>query len=71
MFGNKSDKQARLAKIATLVAQSAGGITQAALAAALGVARSTIHKDLVTLERKGVRLAEDDSGRLSWPDWDR
>ncbi|HEY4691591.1 MAG TPA: HTH domain-containing protein [Anaerolineae bacterium] len=71
MFGNKNDKQARLARIAALVAQSAGGITQAALAAALGVARSTIHKDLIALERRGTRLAEDDRGRLSWPDRDR
>lgn len=71
MFGSKGEKQARLEQIATLVARSAGGITQAALAKALGVARSTIHKDLATLERKGVRLAEDDSGRLFWPDHDR
>ncbi len=71
MFGNKDDKQARLDEIARLVAQATGGITQAALAKALGVARSTIHKDLVALERRGVRLAEDNSGRLSWPDWER
>ncbi len=71
MFGNKSDKQARLEKIAALVAQSGAGITQAALARALGVTRATIHKDLVALEQKGVRLVEDDAGRLFWPAWNR
>jgi biotin operon repressor len=67
MYGNKAAKRERLAKIAAVVAQSTGGITQAALAKALGVARSTINKDLVALERCGIRLAEDDKGRLSWP----
>ena len=69
MFGSKDAKQERLDKIAELVTQSADGITQAALAKTLGVTRATIHKDLVALEERGVRLAEDDSGKLSWPEW--
>lgn len=68
MFGSKDKKQERLEKIAVLVARSVGGITQAALAKALGVTRATIYRDLVVLEQKGIRLAEDDAGRLSWPD---
>ena len=36
-----------------------GGITQAALARLLGVGRSTVNKDLRSLEKRGVRLSED------------
>ena len=65
MYGDKGEKQARLEQMATLVAESSNGITQAELARALGVSRATVCKDLVCLEQRGVRLAEDDAGRLS------
>jgi DeoR/GlpR family transcriptional regulator of sugar metabolism len=71
MYGDKVEKQARLEQMAALVAQASEGVTQADLARALGVSRATIHKDLVQLEQKGVRLAEDDAGRLSMPTWGR
>lgn len=64
MFGNKDEKRSRLEQIVELVAKSSSGITQAALARTLGVGRSTINKDLVTLHQRGVRLAEDSKGRL-------
>ncbi len=69
MYGDKTEKQARLAQMTRLVAQSPDGITQAELARALGVSRATVCKDLVQLEQRGVRLAEDDAGRLSVPHW--
>ncbi len=63
MFGNKDEKQKRLEQLTALVAQSQG-INQAALARALGVTRSTINKDLIALEQRGVRLSQDYRGRL-------
>lgn len=71
MYGNKNEKQMRLGKIVVLVTQSASGLTQAELARVLGVNRSTICKDLISLEDSGIRLAEDEAGRLIWPDWER
>lgn len=71
MYGNKNEKRERLEKIAATVAQAPGGVTQAALARALGVSRATIGKDLTRLELLGVRLAEDEHGRLTWPVWER
>lgn len=68
MYGDKDEKQQRLKKIVALAARSARGITQAALARALGVTRATINKDLVALHKRGVRLAEDDKGRILLPD---
>lgn len=47
-----------------IIAKAPAGITQAALARLLGVARSTVNKDLVALEKRGVRLSEDHRGRL-------
>jgi predicted DNA-binding transcriptional regulator YafY len=64
MLGNKDEKRNRLNQIVSIVTRSAGGVTQASLAQMLGVGRSTINKDLVTLEKRGVRLAEDGQGRL-------
>lgn len=64
MFGNKDQKRSRLEQIVVLVTKSTGGITQAALARALGVGRSTIFRDLVSLEKRGVRLSQDHRGRL-------
>ena len=64
MFGNKDQKRSRLEQMAVLITQAPLGITQAALARLLGVGRSTVNKDLVALERRGVRLSEDRKGRL-------
>jgi biotin operon repressor len=64
MFGNKNAKRNRLEQMVVLVAKSTGGITQAALARALGVTRSTVNKDLQVLEKRGVRLSQDRRGRL-------
>ena len=70
MFGNKQEKQGRLARIAELVAHAPSGLSQADLSRVLGVTRGTINKDLAALEEKGIRLAEDDHGRLFQPDWE-
>jgi DNA-binding IclR family transcriptional regulator len=65
MSGSKSEKRTRIEKLAALVALAPQGLTQAALAHMLSVAPSTIADDLVTLERLGVLLAEDEQGRLT------
>ncbi len=65
MYGNKQEKQERLQAILAVVARSGGAMTQAALARMLGVARSTINKDLVMLHEQGALLAEDEDGHLS------
>ncbi|HZQ09241.1 MAG TPA: HTH domain-containing protein [Anaerolineae bacterium] len=65
MFGSKQKKQARLEQIAALVVQQPDALTPNDLAKTLRVARSTISYDLVTLEDKGVLLAEDERARLS------
>ena len=65
MYGSKDDKRKRLEKVAALVALASEGVTQAALARALGVAASTILDDLAALERLGILLAEDAEGRLT------
>ena len=64
MFGSKDEKQNRLERMLDIIAKSPQGITQAALARLLGVGRSTVNKDLVALEKRGVRLSEDRRGRL-------
>ena len=64
MFGNKQQKRNRLAQMTDIITKSPAGITQAALARLLGVGRSTVHKDLRALEKRGVRLSEDRRGRL-------
>ena len=71
MYGDKDVKRARLETMAKLVAAAPTGVTQAELAQALGVSRSTVNKDLVCLESNGVCLAEDDAGRLWLPEWKR
>ncbi len=68
MYGNKQQKTDRLGRLVALVAKAGKGISQAALAQRLGVSRAVINKDLVTLHVRGVRLAEDDKGRLSLPE---
>lgn len=69
MFGNKADKSRRLARLTQLI-RDADGVTQAHLARELEVPRSTVYKDLATLEARGVLLAEDD-GRLTFFGWRR
>lgn len=64
MFGNKDDKNKRLEQMVEIIAKAPAGITQAALARLLGVARSTISKDLLSLEKRGVRVSGDRRGRL-------
>ncbi len=65
MYGDKREKRARLEKLAGLLAVSAQGVRQAALAKTLGVARSTVRRDLADLEALGVLLAEDRDGRIT------
>lgn len=66
MFGKKTEKRERLARLAELVAESPAGVTQADLARRLNVPRSTIMKDLPHLEADGILLAEDGYGRLTF-----
>jgi predicted DNA-binding transcriptional regulator YafY len=68
MFGKKDEKQNRLERMVEVIAKSPQGITQAALARLLGVGRSTVNKDLMALEKRGVRLSEDRRGRLHQTD---
>jgi DNA-binding IclR family transcriptional regulator len=41
------------------------GISQSELARQLGIPRSTVKRDLPTLEEVGILLVEDEQGRLS------
>lgn len=63
MFGSKAEKRERLAKLVDMV-QAQPGISQAQLARQLGVNRSTILKDLITLSEWGIRLWQDERGGL-------
>ena len=64
MYGNKDEKKRRLKELAALIGRATRGMTQTALARALGVTRGTINKDLAALHEQGVLLAEDAEGRL-------
>lgn len=64
MFGSKKVKSERLTRLANYL-ESTDEVTQSELARYLNVPRSTIHKDLVSLEESGILLAENDNGRLS------
>ncbi len=66
MFGNKQAKQKRLKDLTQLI-QTRGPVSQAELARQLRVKRSTVYKDVQTLTKKGVRLAEDTKGWLELP----
>jgi uncharacterized membrane protein len=68
MYGDKLQKDKRLQQIVEAIREAGNGVTQAALARIVGVSRSVINKDLVTLHERGVRLGEDEEGRLMWPD---
>ncbi len=67
MFGNKEKKKERLAQIPKII-QTHQPVRRSFIAQLLGVRRSTLSKDINMLAKKGVRLAEDDKGRLSMPD---
>lgn len=65
MFGNKKAKKERIEKMVQVIRQSPGGISQSALARQIGAPRSTVKRDLPTLEKQGILLAEDARGWLS------
>ncbi len=64
MFGNKQAKQDRLQQMANVIEQHPG-ISQSELAQQLGVPRSTVKRDLPTLEQHGILLFEDERGWLA------
>ena len=64
MFGDKRKKQRRLEKVTETIARNPG-IKPAQLAKKMSVPRSTVMRDLASLERRGVLLAEDRRGGLS------
>jgi DNA-binding IclR family transcriptional regulator len=65
MFGNKQSKRERLERMADVIEQYPQGISQNKLARQMGIPRSTVKRDLPTLEQAGILLAEDERGRLS------
>lgn len=62
MFGSKQGKQERLGQYEELLSEET--LTPAQIAARLGVPRSTVLRDLPELEEQGVRLEEEEDGRL-------
>jgi DeoR/GlpR family transcriptional regulator of sugar metabolism len=69
MFGNKQAKQERLEQMAETIERQPG-ISQSQLARQLGIPRSTVKRDLPTLEQAGILLAEDERGLLlSFATW--
>lgn len=62
MFGSKQGKQERLAQYQELLDEEA--LTPAQIAARLGVPRSTVLRDLPELDDSGVKLDEDERGKL-------
>jgi DNA-binding IclR family transcriptional regulator len=69
MFGSKKGKQERLDRLVDLLQGHPGGLSQSEMARQLRVPRSTVHRDLVALEKRGVLLAEDPRGRISLFRW--
>jgi DNA-binding IclR family transcriptional regulator len=65
MARGRRANQDRLAQYPELVAKYPDGVHPSQLARELGVPRSTVMRDLPTLEESGVLLAEDAQGRLS------
>lgn len=63
MFGTKQEKANRLQEIIELL-RVHHELTVAQIAAYLGVPRSTIWRDLLVLEERGIRLEEYD-GKFS------
>jgi predicted DNA-binding transcriptional regulator YafY len=62
MFGSKQGKQERLAQYRELLSEEE--LTQAQIAKRLGVPRSTVLRDLADLDEQGIKLDEDECGRL-------
>lgn len=62
MFGSKQGKRERLDQYEQLLSEEE--LTATELAALLGVPRSTVQRDLPELEERGIRLEEDERGRL-------
>jgi len=69
MFGSKKGKQERLDRVVELLQGHPAGLSQSEMARQLRVPRSTVHRDLVALEKRGVLLAEDPRGRISLFRW--
>lgn len=69
MFGSKKEKQQRLERLVDLLQGHPAGLSQSEIARQLHVQRSTVHRDLVALEKRGVLLAEDPRGRISLFKW--
>ncbi len=65
MFGNKQVKRERLEQMADVIEQHPKGISQSELARQMDMPRSTVKRDLPTLEQAGILLAEDERGQLS------
>lgn len=57
--------EGRLNRYEELVPEYPDSIRPSQLARTLGVARSTVHRDLPALEEQGTLLMEDDRGFLS------
>jgi DNA-binding IclR family transcriptional regulator len=65
VFGNKQNKQRRLQQMTEVIQQHPQGISQIEISRKLSVPRCTVKRDLPTLEKAGVLLAEDERGWLS------
>jgi DNA-binding IclR family transcriptional regulator len=65
MFGSKQAKQDRLEQIVQVLEGNPGGLTQSEIARRVRRQRSTVHRDLLALDKRGVLLAEDERGRVS------
>ncbi|MCX7839997.1 MAG: helix-turn-helix domain-containing protein [Anaerolineae bacterium] len=65
MFGSKQGKQQRLEQWVDLLQNHPTGLSPSEIARQLRVPRSTVHRDLIALEKRGVLLAEDSRGRIS------
>ena len=65
MFGSKQAKKDRLAQVAHTIEANHDNITSAQLAQQMGRSRSALARDLADLEARGVKLCEDERGRLS------
>lgn len=63
MFGSKREKAERLEQYEEILDEEE--LTQAELAERLRVPRSTVMRDLVDLDERGVLLEEDERGKLS------
>jgi DeoR/GlpR family transcriptional regulator of sugar metabolism len=68
MFGSKEGKVERLERIIELL-ENHEKLSPAQLADHLGVPRSTVLRDLPTLEERGIILQEDPDGKVSISRW--